>query len=133
MTMKRTLNLGLMGLALVAILGLALFVAPEALADDTAAETIRSGIETTGEGLFSTSSISTIVGNLIAAMLALTGIIFLVIMVYAGMLYMTAAGEEGKVKKAKSMLTTSVIGILIVVTAYAVTTYLVQALTTALG
>ena len=122
-----------MGLALVAILGLALFVAPEALADDTAAETIRSGIETTGEGLFSTSSISTIVGNLIAAMLALTGIIFLVIMVYAGMLYMTAAGEEGKVKKAKSMLTTSVIGILIVVTAYAVTTYLVQALTTALG
>lgn len=131
--MKRTLNLGLMGLALVAILGLALFVAPEALADDTAAETIRSGIETTGEGLFSTSSISTIVGNLIAAMLALTGIIFLVIMVYAGMLYMTAAGEEGKVKKAKSMLTTSVIGILIVVTAYAVTTYLVQALTTALG
>ncbi len=122
-----------MGLAVVAVLGLAIFIAPEALADDNAAETIRSGIETTGGGLFSTSSISTIIGNLIAAMLALTGIIFLVIMVYAGMLYMTAAGEEGKVKKAKSMLTTSVIGILIVVTAYAVTTYLVQALTTALG
>ncbi len=41
---------------------------------------------------------------------------------------MTAAGDEGKVKKAKSMLVTSVIGIIIVMAAYALTFFVIDQL-----
>lgn len=116
---------------------LALVYAPAALAQDDdpastdAISTIQTGLNTTAAGTFTTTPVTEIVGNLIGAMLALTGIIFLVIMVYAGLLYMTAAGEEGKVKKAKSMISTSVIGIVIVVTSYAITSYIVNILASA--
>jgi hypothetical protein len=44
---------------------------------------------------------------------------------------MTAAGDEGKVTKAKKMLTTAVVGLIIIVGAYAITAYVIDALATA--
>ena len=52
--------------------------------------------------------------------------IFLVLTVYAGDMYMTAAGDEAKVKKAKGILTSSIIGILIVIGSYAFTSFIVD-------
>jgi hypothetical protein len=60
--------------------------------------------------------------------LQVVGIIFLVLMVYAGFLWMTAGGNEENVEKAKKLIMAAVIGIAIVLAAYSITyfvTYLV--------
>ncbi|MCR4313973.1 MAG: pilin [Candidatus Uhrbacteria bacterium] len=71
------------------------------------------------------------IGNMIKTLLAATGIVFLIITVYAGILYMTAMGDTDKIKKAKGMLTSSVIGLIIIVGAYAITKYVVDAISQA--
>lgn len=91
--------------------------------------TISEGLDTAAEGTYSTDlKLSKFIGNMIRTLLAATGIVFLIITVYAGILYMIASGEPDKIKKAKSMLTNSVIGLIIIVGAYAITQYVIAAL-----
>jgi len=52
--------------------------------------------------------------------LSLIGIIFLALMLYAGYHWMTARGEEEKVEKAKDTIQRAIVGIIIVVGAYAI-------------
>lgn len=73
--------------------------------------------------------VSEVVGQMISVILGISGILFLCLTVYAGILYLTANGEEAGVKKAKKLLTSSIIGIIIIMSSYAVTAYVVAALT----
>jgi len=66
------------------------------------------------------SGISNIVGAGVEAVLALIGVVFLILMIYAGYNWMTARGEEEKVEKAKDTITRAFIGLIIVVGAYAI-------------
>jgi cytochrome bd-type quinol oxidase subunit 2 len=69
------------------------------------------------------ANLPTVVGNIVSAALTLLGIIFLVLMVYAGYLWMTAQGEEQQIEKAKNIIKSSLIGLVVVVSAYAITTF----------
>ena len=64
-----------------------------------------------------------IVANIIRTVLGLLGIIFFALTVYAGFLWMTAGGEDEKVNKAKSLLMQAVIGLAIILSAYAITLF----------
>ena|SRR3989338_8213724 len=77
------------------------------------------------------SDLPLIVGRIINGALTLVGIIFVVLLIYAGFLWMTAAGNEEKVTKAKTLITQAVIGLGITLAAYAITTFVVNALLTA--
>lgn len=91
----------------------------------------QDNLKTTGEKMgFSTGSvdINTIVGNLIQSVLALLGVIFLVLVVYGGILWMTAGGNDKQIEKARDTLFQGVIGLVIVLSAYAVTTYIISTL-----
>ncbi len=68
------------------------------------------------------------IGNLIKVVLGVVGMIFLILTVYAGVLYMTAAGDDTKVKKAKAMLGQTVIGLVIIIGAYVLTDYIITKL-----
>jgi RsiW-degrading membrane proteinase PrsW (M82 family) len=68
------------------------------------------------------------IGTVIKAALGMVGVVFLVLMVYAGYLWMIARGDEGKVEKAKDTIINCIIGIVIVVAAYAITNYVVSQL-----
>ncbi len=68
-----------------------------------------------------------VAGTAIKTALGLVGIVFLILMVYAGYIWMIARGDESKSEKAKSTIINSVIGIVIVVAAYAITSFLVTA------
>lgn len=70
-----------------------------------------------------------IIGTVIHAALALVGVIFLILMVYAGIIWMIARGDEGKVEKAKETIINSIIGLVIVVGAYAITSFVINAMT----
>ena len=61
-----------------------------------------------------------IIGVAVEAVLALIGVIFLVLMLYAGYHWMTAQGDEKKVDTAKDTITRAIIGLIIVVGAYAI-------------
>lgn len=78
----------------------------------------KSGYDTASQ---TQTSLSETIGGIIRAVLSMIGVIFLVLTLYAGILWMTAAGNEEKVTKAANILKSSVIGLLIVVAAYGIT------------
>ncbi len=78
-------------------------------------------------------SLTGIISGLISVFLGILGIIFFLLTLYAGFLYMTAAGEDDKVDKAKKLLTQAVIGLVIILAAYAISTFVTSSLTTATG
>lgn len=110
-----------------------LLIPLSALAQTTAAETIRTGLSSTAEksGFKGSAPLTVLIGNVIQALLGVVGLVFLILTVYAGFLYLTDAGGGEKVKKAKSILGTSVIGLVIVIAAYALTDYVITALVSA--
>lgn len=63
------------------------------------------------------------VGRIIKILLSFVGTIFFALTVYAGFLWMTAQGNEDKVAKAKDIIKTAVIGMIIVVAAYSITAW----------
>jgi len=66
-------------------------------------------------------SLGGIMATAIKAFLGLLGIIFLVLIIYAGYTWMTAQGEEEKVTRAKETLQRAIIGLIIIVAAYSIT------------
>lgn len=74
-----------------------------------------------GGGTGLQSDLPTSVGTIIKATLSLLGTIFLVLMVYAGVLWMTAGGTEDRIEKAKKIITACIIGLAITMSAYAIT------------
>lgn len=77
--------------------------------------------------------IEKVVGGIIQTGLTLIGVIFLVLTVYGGFIWMTARGEEAEAKRAKGILTMALIGLLVVVGAYAITAFVVGRLLVAGG
>ena len=69
-----------------------------------------------------------IVSNIIQIALSFLGVIFLVLTIYGGFLWMTAAGDESKVESARKMITAAIIGLIIVVSAYAISYFVMSKL-----
>jgi len=69
-----------------------------------------------------------VAAKLINTALSFLGVIFLVLMIYGGFTWMTARGNDQAVDKAKDIITAAVIGIVIVVSAYAITYFVVSQL-----
>ncbi len=70
-----------------------------------------------------------IIGGLIRVFLSILGVIFLVLMIYAGFLWMTAGGDDDKVLVAKNTIIRASIGLAIILLSYAITTFVFNALT----
>ena len=64
--------------------------------------------------------ISKFLGTIVSVFLSLLGVIFIGLMIYAGYNWMTAQGEEEKVTKAKDTIRQSIIGLVLVIAAYAI-------------
>lgn len=81
-------------------------------------------------GLSGAKSFEETAGGVIKGALALVGMIFLLLMVYGGYIWMTARGEEEEAKRARNIITMAIIGISVVMAAYAITYFIVARLTT---
>jgi len=75
-------------------------------------------------GVQDQGSIDTIAGTAINAVLQMVGLIFMALTVYAGILWMTARGNEDQVQKAQRIITASLIGLVITISAYAITVFI---------
>jgi hypothetical protein len=75
-------------------------------------------------GLKTSSTLTTRSGQIIGSLLSLVGAIFLILMIYGGIMWMTAAGNDKQVLTAKSIITRAVIGLVVIFSAYAITAFL---------
>ncbi|MBU0546285.1 hypothetical protein KKA13_03465 [Patescibacteria group bacterium] len=69
-----------------------------------------------------------LVGNIIGLGLSLLAIAFFFLIFYSGLVWMTAHGKTERVEKAKNTLEAAIIGLLIVVFAYAITNFVLTGL-----
>lgn len=95
-----------------------------------------TGVET-GIDVFSselglgTQDIRVTVARIINVAMGLLGIIAVVIVLYGGFLWMTAAGNEERVDKAKKLIIAGIIGMAIILSAYAIARFVVTSLVNA--
>lgn len=61
------------------------------------------------------------IGLVINGILTFIGMLFFILILYGGALWMTAGGNDEQVAKAKKLITRSVIGIAVILAAYALT------------
>jgi hypothetical protein len=95
---------------------------PSELLQETGSE---AGFEVREEGQ---SQLTSFVGRIINILLSILGVIFFVLLVYGGFLWMTSQGNEDKVKKAKTLITDAVIGLVIILAAYAISSFVITSL-----
>lgn len=77
-------------------------------------------------GVDQTNQLASRVGVVIRTALSLSVVVFLIITVYSGIQWMTAGGNEETVKKARTRITRAVIGIIIVIGAWAATSFIIN-------
>ncbi|MBU1705505.1 pilin [Patescibacteria group bacterium] len=116
------------------IIGLFSFSAVPALAQGGVAlegldKTAGVAEYTTGES----ANLTNVVGGLIGSLLGVLGIVFVILLIYGGIRYMTASGDETHVKEAKSLLIAATVGLIITISAYAIASFTLSRLSIGLG
>jgi len=87
---------------------------------------MMKNLQNTGKEAYSTNainqaSLSSSISGIISVVLSMLGVIFIILFIYAGYNWMTAAGDEAKVEKARDTMWRAVIGLIIIVGAYSIT------------
>lgn len=106
--------------------GVVLF-APDAFAQTDSVEEVG-----TAAG-FGTAGLMEIVGTIISVVLGILGVVFLLLIIASGFLWMTAGGSEDKVKRAKRILINATIGLVIVLMSYGIASFILNAIGDATG
>ncbi len=65
----------------------------------------------------------TLVGSILGTALSFIGVLFFALMVFGGFMWMTARGNEEQTKKALNTITAAVIGLIIVLSSYTITSF----------
>jgi hypothetical protein len=68
-----------------------------------------------------------IIGIIINIALSVLGVIFLGLSIYGGFIWMNARGESSQIEKAQNIIKNSIIGLVIVLAAYAITNFVYSA------
>jgi len=66
------------------------------------------------------------IGTIIRLLLTLLGVVVLILIIYAGFMWMTAGGNTEEVDKAKKWLTNAIIGLAIILAAYAISGFVIE-------
>lgn len=91
-------------------------------------------LETVGRASgLATTPLPILIARIIRVFLGVLGLITVVLVIYAGYLYLTSHGEEDPIKKAKKILKNAAIGLAIILTSFAITTFILNALLDAAG
>ena len=72
------------------------------------------------------------IGNIIQIFLGFLGIIAVILILFAGYMWMTAGGDSGKIEKAKDYIKNAIIGIVIILASYIITSFVISQISTTL-
>ena len=117
-----------MFLIMVAFIALPAFTPMPALADDVLDVGLTEVGGATGLGQ---QDLKATVGSIIKAALGFLGVVAIVIVLIGGFKYMVAGGSDEKVGDAKKWIISGIIGLAIILSAYAITSFVVDSLLTA--
>ena len=73
------------------------------------------------------------IASIINVALGLLGIVAVVIILLGGFKWMTAGGDQGKVDEARKLITAGIVGLAIILSAYAIANFVIKSLLTATG
>jgi hypothetical protein len=96
---------------------------------------ITSGLNAAAAGYGqqpTTDQLPTIIGRLIGVAIGFLGVVLLLYLLWGGFIWMTAGGDEKKVGKARDMIKNAIIGLVIIVAAYSIASYVVVQLSGAI-
>ncbi len=85
------------------------------------------------ENTDSSTDLAQRVGAILKGFLSLLGVVFLILIIYGGILWMTAAGKEEQVTKARNVLQMATIGLVIVIVAFTLSAFIFNVLGNAVG
>lgn len=118
----------ILSLVMLVTLATQAFLPTSALASvfDEARSGTKKAVESSGMNVEENVSFPQIFGGIFNAILGIMGVILLVLLIYAGGLWMTAGGNQDQVAKAKGMITNAVVGLIIVMMAYVISTFVLS-------
>ena len=70
-----------------------------------------------------------IIGTIMGLVLSFLGMVFFILLVYGGFIWMTARGNESQIDKAKKIIGSSIWGLIIVLMAYVISSLIVGSFT----
>lgn len=112
------------------ILLLPLFVSASAFTPEASVEYAggQSAAFRDAAGYSGSATVGEIAASVINIALGFLGIGFIGLLIYGGFTWMTASGNEEKVKKAIGIIQMAIIGLIIIVSAYSITHFVFSAL-----
>ena len=72
-----------------------------------------------------TVNLATFIGRILQIFMGLLGVIALALLMYGGFIWMTAQGNDAQVKKATGIITNSIIGLAVTLSAYTISYFLI--------
>jgi len=96
----------------------------------------QTGLTTIGEEAYGASTpkdVRIVITDTIQIILGLIGVILVVLMIIAGVQYMTAGGNQTTIENAVKRIKNAFIGLIIILLSYAITVFIVQQLNLAIN
>lgn len=112
------------------------------LSDCAAGKIIQGGFKSSASrlgaisgsyGVAQPKTLPQVIGGVINIILSLLGVIFLVLTIYGGYIWMIARGDDKEAERAKDIITNAVIGLILVLAAYAISFFVFSKLIAASG
>lgn len=100
-----------------------------ALAADFGLNVVNTGLG----GSLATTDPRVVIGRVIQFILSFLGVIAVLLVMYAGFLWTTSDGDEEKITRAKAILRNAVIGLVIILSSWAIATFIISRLVMAIG
>jgi TRAP-type C4-dicarboxylate transport system permease small subunit len=82
----------------------------------------------TGFAGFSTNDLKTTIQNIVRIIVGFLGIITIIIILAGGFKWMTSGGNEDKIGEAKKLISAGVVGLVVVLAAYAIASFVINSL-----
>jgi len=91
-------------------------------------EKLKTAIDATGQDykvdLKKHKDPATFIGNVLKVVLTILNTVFFILIIYAGILWMTAKGDETQAKKARDTIIAAVIGVILVLASYGIVRFI---------
>lgn len=94
---------------------------------------LKESVETLTKSGKATKPLEEVIGGYVKTALILVGVLFTALTFYGGYIWFIARDDEEEAKRAKSIISMALIGLIIVLGAYAVTYFIIYRLTVASG
>jgi len=108
---------------LVIVVAFTLVAVPMVSAQNTTDPFGVNAADTTGLG---NQDLMETINGIIQVILGFLGILAVIIILWGGFIWMTAMGDEGKVDTAKKLIVSGIVGIIIILSAYAIAQFVVN-------